>query len=134
VKLPESLGKPGPWPGFSAGWRRKHGRKFIVADEPNNDGTFGRYREPLNAWLRTATIPGHIIVAVMLMFLFSGYARSTLIAPAAAAAAIAGQGAHAADLDVHDDGVLAAHLTGLTALHARLSIHQRKVQLQFLCQ
>jgi len=43
------------------------------------------YREPLNAWLRTATIPGHIIVAVMLVFLFSGYARSTLITPAAAA-------------------------------------------------
>jgi hypothetical protein len=43
------------------------------------------YREALNGWLRTATIQGHIIAAVMLLFIFSGYARSTLTAPAAGA-------------------------------------------------
>jgi len=42
------------------------------------------YREPLNAWLRTATFPAHIIVAVMLVFIFSGYARRTLVTPASA--------------------------------------------------
>jgi hypothetical protein len=43
------------------------------------------YREALNGWLRTATIQGHIIAAVMLLFIFSGYARSTLTMPAAGA-------------------------------------------------
>jgi hypothetical protein len=43
------------------------------------------YREALNRWLRTASIPGHIIAAVMLVFIFSGYARSTLTMPAAGA-------------------------------------------------
>jgi hypothetical protein len=43
------------------------------------------YREVLNDWLRSATFLGHIIVAAMLIFVFSGYARRTLVTPGAAA-------------------------------------------------
>jgi hypothetical protein len=43
------------------------------------------YREALNDWLRNSTFLGHLIVAAMLIFVFSGYARRTLVTPGAAA-------------------------------------------------